>query len=153
MKLIQKATISALLLFVSAGMSEAQFVTGRGVSFDFANVNAPIAGVAADEAVVFVGEPLNASVVVLARLTGQQIAELPPPPSGFVLPFIMHIVGPNRLAVRDPGGLPQPAPFVPVTPSIYEYTFGFGPSGFVASLTRTISFASVLIGFPRILFV
>jgi hypothetical protein len=79
MKLIQKATISALLLFVSAGMSEAQSVTGRGVSFDFANVNAPIAGVAADEAVVFVGEPLNGSVVVLARLTGQQIAELPPP--------------------------------------------------------------------------
>jgi hypothetical protein len=66
-----------------------------------------------------------------------------------VLPFIMHIVGPNRLAVLDPGGLPQPAPFVPVTPSIYEDTLGFGPSGFVASLTRTISFASVLIGFPE----
>jgi hypothetical protein len=149
MKLIQKSTIIALLFFVAPWLSRAQSATGRAISFDFANINAPIAGVAADEAVVFVGEPLNASVVVLSRLTGQQIAELPPPPSGFVLPFIMHIVGPNRVAILDPGGLPQPAPFTPVTPSIYEYTFGFGPSGFAASLTRTISFASVLIGFPE----
>jgi hypothetical protein len=149
MKFIEKFSIIAFLLCVGAGMSRAQSATGRAISFDFANIDAPIAGVTADEAVVFVGEPLNASVVVLSRLTGQQIAELPPPPSGFVLPFIMHIVGPNRVAILDPGGLPQPAPFTPVTPSIYEYTFGFGPSGFAASLTRTISFASVLIGFPE----
>jgi hypothetical protein len=124
-------------------------LTNAGISFDFANLDAPVAGVAAGETVVFVGEPLNASVVVLSRLTGRQIGELPPPPSGFAVPFIMHIVGPNRVAVLDAGGLPQPAPFVPAMPSIYEYTYGSGPGGFSATLVRTISFASVLIGFPE----
>jgi hypothetical protein len=118
--------------------------------FDYANMNVPIAGVAGGNAVVFVGEPLNGSVVVLSRFTGQQIAQLPPPPNGFVLPFIMHSLGEGRLAVLDAGGLPQPLPFVPANPFIYEYTYTFSPlQGFSASLVRTISFASVLVGFPE----
>lgn len=47
--------------------------------FDYANLNAPIAGVAGGNSVVFVGEPLNGSVVALSRFTGQQIGQLPPP--------------------------------------------------------------------------
>ena len=74
--------------------------------FEYSNLNVPIAGVAGGNAVVFVGEPLNGSVVVLSRFTGQQIAELPPPPNGFVLPFIMHSLGDGHLAVLDAGGLP-----------------------------------------------
>lgn len=122
----------------------------RFLSFDYANLNVPIAGVAGGNAVVFVGEPLNGQVVVLSRATGQQIAQLPPPPSGFVLPFIMHSLGDGRLAVLDAGGLPRPQPFVPANPVIYEYTYSFSPlQGFSASLVRTISFASVLVGFPE----
>jgi hypothetical protein len=49
-----------------------------------------------------------------------------------------------------PWGLPQPQPFVPANPNIYEYTDSFSPErGFFASLVRTISFASVLVGFPE----
>jgi hypothetical protein len=149
MKLWKQVAAFACWLFLCGGISHAQSVTSYGISLDFANIETPIAGVAADETVVFVGEPLNASVVVLSRLTGQQVAQLPPPPSGFAVPFIMHIVGPNRVAVLDAGGLPQPSPFVPAMPSIYEYTYAFGPEGFSAALVRTISFASVLIGFPE----
>ncbi len=121
--------------------------------FDYANLNVPIAGVAGGIDLVFVGEPLDGSVAVLSRLTGKQIAQLPPPPNGFALPFIMHSLGEGRLAVLDAGGLPQPQPFVPVNPVIYEYTYAFSPlQGFSASLVRTISFASfanVLVGFPE----
>lgn len=117
---------------------------------DYANINVPIAGVAGGTAVVFVGEPLKGSVIVLSRATGQQIAQLPPPPNGFVLPFIMHSRGDGHLAVLDAGGLPQPQPFVPASPVIYEYSYSFDPlQGFSASLVRTISFASVLVGFPE----
>ena len=139
---------TATKLALGSGVAPTE-VAADGISFKFAGINAPIAGVAADDAVVFVGEPLNQSVVVLSRLTRQQIGVLPPPPSGFAVPFIMHIVGSNRVGVLDAGGLPQPAPFVPANPTIYEYTYGFGPAGFSATLTRTISFASVLFGFPE----
>ena len=122
----------------------------RFFSFDYADFNVPIAGVAGGNAVVFVGEPLNGDVVVLSRATGQPIAQLPPPPSGFVLPFIVHSLGDGHLAVLDAGGLPQPQPFVPANPVIYEYTYRFDPlRGFAASLVRTISFATVLVGFPE----
>jgi hypothetical protein len=118
--------------------------------FDYANLNVPIAGVAGGNAVVFVGEPLNGSVAVLSRFTGKQIAQLPPPPNGFVLPFIMHSLGDGHLAVLDAGGLPQPQPFVPANPAIYEYKYSFSPlHEFSAALVRTISFANVLVGFPE----
>jgi hypothetical protein len=118
--------------------------------FDYANFNVPIAGVASGNGVVFVGEPLNQSVVVLSRSTGQQITQLPPPPNGFALPFIMHSLGEGHLAVLDAGGLPRPQPFMPANPVIYEYAYSFSPlQGFSASLVRTISFASVLVGFPE----
>ena len=38
-------------------------VRKHGVSFDFAHVNTPNAGVAAGQNIVFIGEPLNASVI------------------------------------------------------------------------------------------
>jgi len=122
----------------------------RTIASAFADMNAPIAGVAAGEAVVFVGEPLNGSVIVLSRFTGKQIGELPPPANGFSLPFIMHAIGQDRVAVLDAGGLPQPNPFVPVSPFIYEYTYSFSPDKtFSATLVRTISFAGVPYGFPE----
>jgi DNA-binding CsgD family transcriptional regulator len=71
----------------------------RFVSFNYADINNVIAGVAGGNLVVFVGEPLNGSVVVLSRVTGQQIGQLPPPPNGFVLSFIMHSL-PQKIAAE-----------------------------------------------------
>ena len=132
MKFLVKALVTVYWFLLFGGISQAQSLTSphggaatsqpsrtnHGISFDFANLDVPIAGVAAGETVVFVGEPLNANVVVLSRLSGQQIGVLPPPPNGFAVPFIMHILEPGRLAVLDAGGLPQPSPFVPVMPAI-----------------------------------
>ena len=64
---------------------------------------------------------------------------MPPPPNGFVLPFTMHSLGKNRVAVLDAGGLPQPQPFVPANPKIYEYAYSLSPEhGFSVSLVCTI---------------
>jgi hypothetical protein len=124
--------------------------TAQSISFEFAGLNVPIAGVAGDAQLVFVGEPLNGEVVVLSRFTGNQIGELPPPPNGFVIPFIIHSLGEGRVMVLDAGGLPQPQPFVPSNPSLYEYEYSFSlAGGFSAKLVRNVSFASVLIGFPE----
>jgi hypothetical protein len=124
--------------------------TAHSISFDFAELNEPIAGVAGDAEVVFIGKPLNGAVVALSRFTGKQIGELPPPPNGFALPFIIHSLGERRLMVLDAGGLPQPQPFVPSQPSLYEYEYSFSPIGrFSAELVRSVSFASVLVGFPE----
>jgi hypothetical protein len=137
------------------GLTHAQdghFVPGavHSVSFEYAQLNTPIAGVAGDREVVFVGEPLNGSVVVLSRLTGKQIGALPPPPAGFAVPFIMHMIGEGRVAILDAGGIPQPSPFVPANPVIYEYTYSFNlVHGLSAKLVRTVSFASALVGFPE----
>ncbi len=150
--------VVVLLLFFWPGVASAQVgtssrassVTPLSVSFDYSNFEVPIAGVAGDQNLVFVGEPLNQAVAVLSRVTGQQIAQLPPPPTGFQLPFILHVVGPGLLAVLDAGGLPQPSPFVPSHPVIYVYNYSYSPGGgFQAQLTRAISFASVVVGFPE----
>jgi hypothetical protein len=123
----------------------------HSISIDYGNLGVPIAGVASGRDVVFVGEPLNASVIVLSRFTGKQIGQLPPPaPNGFALPFIMHTIGDDKVAILDAGGLPQPSPFVPANPAIYEYTYSVSAThGFSATLVRTISFASALIGFSE----
>ena len=62
----------------------------------------------------------------------------------------MHKIGKNKVAILDAGGLPQPSPFVPASPTIYEYSyrFNFGQD-FSAQLVRTVSFAGVLIGFSE----
>ena len=120
------------------------------LSFDYTHFNVVIAGVAGGGRVVFVGEPLSGSVVAVSRFSGRRIGQLPPPPNGFVLPFIMHSLGKGRVAVLDAGGLPQPLPFVPAKPVIYEYAYSFSPQhGFSASLVRTIDFSGVLVGFPE----
>lgn len=119
-------------------------------SREFVELASLPAGVAGDEQVVFVGAPLEGRVLVLSRATGRQLGELPAPPEGFILPFILHTLGPGRLGLLDAGGLPSPSPFVPANPTLYEYRYGFHPrTGFHAELTRTVSFASVTIGFAE----
>jgi hypothetical protein len=121
-----------------------------GVASDYLNIDEPIAGVAATADVVFVGAPLDGAVLVFSTHTGQQIGTVPPPPEGFAVPFIMHIVGDGKVTILGAGGLPQPKPFVPANPILYEYEFSFSPArGFSATLVREASFASVLVGFAE----
>ncbi len=116
----------------------------------FAGIDAPIAGVAATRDIVFVGSPLDGSVLVLSRASGAIVGSVPPPPEGFALPFILHIIGDGKLAILGAGGLPAPAPFVPANPFLYEYDFSYSAStGFAATLVRDASFASALIGFSE----
>ncbi len=120
------------------------------LSYEYADLESAPAGVAGDEQLVFVGSPLEGRVRALSRLTGRVIGELPAPPDGFILPFIMHSLGAGKLGVLDAGGLPSPAPFIPAQPTIYEYTYSYQlRTGFTARLTRTISFDRVLVGFPE----
>jgi len=123
----------------------------RAKSFEFAPLDLPFpAGVAATNDVVFVGSPVEGRVVALSRTQGAPLGELPSPPGGFVLPFILKHIAKNRIAVLDAGGFPSPLPIVPVNPTIYEYDVRFSPhSGFSATLTRTVSFATVTVGFAE----
>jgi hypothetical protein len=119
-------------------------------SFAFSDVTFLPAGVAAGRQVFFVGDPLDGRVLAYSRLTGAQIGELPQPPGGFVVPFIMHQLSDGRLGVLGAGGVPQIKPFVPANPVIYEYTYTDSVVvPFNASLARLVSFADEVIGFPE----
>jgi hypothetical protein len=122
----------------------------RSVSFEFSDVSFLPAGIAAGRQVYFIGDPLDGRVFAYSRFTGKQVGELPQPPGGFVVPFIMHELGEGRVGILAAGGLPQLKPFVPAEPVIYEYTYTSNPvSGFSANLARLVSFANELIGFPE----
>lgn len=107
------------------------------------------AGVAAVRDLVFVGSPFEGRVAAYSRWTKQPVGDLPVPPSGFVLPFILKAVKGDRVAVLDAGGFPSPEPFVPANPTIYEYSFRHDVRGFSAKLERTVPFTGALIGFSE----
>src|SRR5260370_13159743 len=108
---------ASLLLCVTLRAADPGAV--RSLGFPYAQINTPIAGVAGDRDVVFVGAPLNGSVIVLSQWTGKQIGALPPPPNGFAVPFIMLMIGEGRVAILDAGVIPHPIPFVPANPVLY----------------------------------
>jgi hypothetical protein len=132
----------------SAALVEA---TPLGVSTELMPINEPPypAGIAASEDTLFIGSPFEARVLAYSRETHALIGELPAPPNGFVLPFILKSVKGDRLAVLDAGGFPSPKPFVPANPTIYEYRFRNHHGTFSAQLTRSIPFTGALIGFAE----
>ncbi len=99
------------------------------------------AGVAGDDEAIFVGSPFEGRVVAYSRELRQPMGDLPPPPEGFVLPYIMKSVMDGRVAVMDAGGFPDPTSGATV-PVVYEYsyTMGEGPDTFQAQLVRAIPF-------------
>jgi hypothetical protein len=116
---------------------------------EVAQLPAPIpAGLAAGDGVLFVGSPLDGRVQVLAAATGAPIAELPQPPTHLVLPLILRASGPHRVAVLDCGGFPSPGK-VDASPVLYEYDYALDGDRFTATLTRTIRFDGVPIGFAE----
>jgi len=125
-------------------------VTSKSISFDYTEVSYLPAGVAAGERVVFIGDPLEGRVIAYSRITGKQVGELPQPPGGFVIPFIMHSAGEGRVQVLGAGGLPQPKPFVPAHPFVYQYDYTFGVrSGFSATMSRFVDSGDTVVGFPE----
>lgn len=115
----------------------------------FTTVSPPIpSGIAAFDKVIFYGSPLDGRVVVLSRATGEQIAELTPPPGGFTLPLILHAIGPTRLAILDSGGFPEPG-IVDAEPRIFEYEHTYDDGEFDAHLARTVEFTGHKIGFAE----
>jgi len=108
-----------------------------------------IHGLAADADLVFVTEPLRARVAVHDRWTGEEVAELPPPPGGWLLPFAMRVAGEGRLVVLDAGGFPNPA--APGVPRVFDYDYQFDRGGhhFSAAPTRSVSFAPIPVGFSE----
>jgi len=52
--------------------------------------------------------------------------------------------------VLDAGGMPSPDPFIPASPTLYEYEYAVDPDQvLVARLVRAISFAGVPVGFAE----
>lgn len=159
----QVAALCALLASLSFGCSgapdealgstqEAATVelTPNALAFKYLELDPPLpGGVAAGEKVVFVGDPLVGRVVEFSRLTGKQIGELPSPPAGFVLPFMMKHIARNKVAIMDAGGFPSPQPLIPASPTIYEYTYTSNGRSVNATLTRSVPFSSQLVGFAE----
>jgi hypothetical protein len=100
-------------------------------------------GVAGDQHLVFVAEPLNARVAVLDRASGDEVGDLPAPPGGFLLPFEMRLPHAGRLVVLDSGGFPDPTSLA--IPRVYDYRYAYDPDArtFSATLTRTVRFDGI----------
>jgi len=137
----------------NVGESSSQLLVQRtrlGVSSELMPVDGPFpAGIAASEDLIFTGSPFEGRVVVHDRQTKLTVGDLPAPPGGFILPFILKSVKGDKVAVLDAGGFPSPKPFVPASPTIYEYRFRYRHGQFTAQLTRSIPFAGALIGFSE----
>ncbi len=118
-------------------------VSRHAIAYDYALRDDLPHGVAGDADVIFVTEPLRGRVVVLGRVTGRELAELPAPPDGFVLPFALRVAEPGRLVVLDPGGFPDPTGGLP-TARISEYDYRLDRRHrFVAEHVRTIRLEGV----------
>jgi hypothetical protein len=125
-------------------------LTPQALSFKYLELEPPFpGGVAAGERVVFVGSPLEGRVHTYSRQSGKNIGELPQPPAAFVLPLMMKHIARNKVAVMDAGGFPSPLPFIPANPTIYEYTYSARGNSVEATLTRSIPFSSVTVGFAE----
>ena len=106
-----------------------------------------IHGVTGDSDLVFVTEAVAGRVAVHDRWSGREVALLPPPPGGWVLPFQMRIVEEGRLVVLDAGGFPGG----PTIPRVYDYDYRFDRETrtFTATLARSARFEGLPIIFSE----
>jgi hypothetical protein len=106
-------------------------------------------GIAGDQRVVFVTQPLHGRVVVLDRASGEEVGRLPAPPGGFLLPFELRLPHPGRLVVLDSGGFPTPTALA--IPRVYDYHYRYHPAKriFDATLRRTVAFDGIPVVFAE----
>ncbi len=133
-------------LSIGGGGNSPRIAIGpHGVGYDYYKSLHVPHGAAGDEDYVFVAQPLDGQVMVIDRVTGQEVDVLPPPPGGWLLPFAVRVPKSNLVAILDAGGFPNPN--IPSIARIYEYEFSKtrvrGRPVFTASLKRTISFAGL----------
>lgn len=122
-------------------------VSPRAIAYDYAHLDDLITAAAGDEQLVFVAEPLAQRVVVLDRITGDQLGEVPAPPDGWLLPFALRVPRPGRLVVLDPGGFPSPT--TPNVARVYDFDYRLKGRGrrFEASLARSVRFDGLPVAF------
>lgn len=116
-------------------------VVGRGgVAYDYAHSDTLTSAAAGDSRLVFVTQPLGPSVAVFDRFSGRQVAQLPAPPGGWLLPFSIRVPREGHVVVLDSGGFPSPT--VPSVARVYDYDVHYDAIGrrFGATLTRTVRF-------------
>jgi hypothetical protein len=70
-------------------------VNSSAVALDYADRSYLITAAAGDTNLVFVAEPLHQQIAVLDRFTGLEVAKVPTPPSGFLLPFSIRVPSPD----------------------------------------------------------
>lgn len=112
----------------------------RGQALAYARRDTLVSAAAGDSRLVFVTQPLAASVAVLDRFTGRQLGELPPPPGGWLLPFSLRVPGEGHVVVLDSGGFPSPT--APSVPRVYDYRVFYNPHTLQlhATLERIVRF-------------
>jgi hypothetical protein len=121
--------------------------TRKAFAFDVARRDDLIHGIAGDRQLIFLTEPLTGRVTAHDRFTGAHVADLPPPPGGFLLPFTLRSPSDGRLVVLDAGGFPSPT--APAIPKIYEYDYTRHHGTFQATLVRTIDFSGLPVVFSE----
>ena len=125
-------------------------LTPHAIAYDFAQLDSLPHGIAGDEELVFVTQPLTGRVVALDRLSGRVRGELTPPsPEGFLLPFGVRVPESGHLVVLDAGGFPSASGFA--TPRIYDYAYDYDPlrRRLTATLTRSVRFDGIPVGFSE----
>lgn len=129
---------------------EAGVVIGpRGLAHAYARRDTLVSAAAGDSRLVFVTQPLTASVAVLDRFTGRQLGQLPAPPGGWLLPFSLRVPRDGHVVVLDSGGFPSPT--APSVPRVYDYSVFYNPHTLQlqATLTRIVRFDGLPVVFAE----
>ena len=71
-------------------------INSQAVAFEYADRSHLTTAAAGDTSLVFVAEPLNQRIAVLDRFTGTEVAQVPAPIGGFLLPFSIRVPRPER---------------------------------------------------------
>lgn len=112
----------------------------RGLALAYARRDTLVSAAAGDSRLVFVTQPLTASVAVLDRFTGRPLGQLPAPPGGWLLPFSLRVPHEGHVVVLDSGGFPSPT--APSVPRVYDYRVFYNPHTLQlhATLERIVRF-------------
>ena len=124
-------------------------VSPRGLAYAYARRDTLTSAAAGDSRLVFVAQPLTASVAVLDRFTGQQLGQLPAPPGGWLLPFSLRVPREGHVVVLDSGGFPSPT--APSVPRVYDYNVFYNPHTLQlhATLERVVRFDGLPVVFAE----